>query len=392
VEGPTLSGPPIEVFKQQPHHISNTQAQTVALSFSQCPESGLQKNVAMVLEPVMGTIHLCDMSMFRDFLAVAVLISATAMLSAEDGWTTCTCDGVLTPRHEAGMVGLDGRLYLMGGRRLNPVDVYDLAEKRWTQLRKTPQEFHHFQPVAFEGKIYALGAMTGKYPHETPVSHVLVYDPATDEWEQGAEIPKDRRRGGAGAVAHEGYIYLVAGIQRGHMGGYIPWLDRFDPKTGEWEQLPDAPIARDHFAAAVLDGKLYAVGGRQTSNETGELFSRLVPQVDVFDFSTQTWEVLDEPLPTPRAGSMTAAWKKWIIVVGGESMAQKTAHAEVEALNTETGKWAAWPSLNRGRHGSGLVVFDGSLYVASGSGNRGGSPELDTLEYFKLPEKSSAQD
>ncbi|HAZ25636.1 MAG TPA: hypothetical protein DCY95_14410, partial [Algoriphagus sp.] len=63
-----------------------------------------------------------------------------------------------------------------------------------------------------------------------------------------------------------------------------------------------------------------------------------------------------------------------------ESAAQAPAHAEVEVLDTETNQWIILPSLNQGRHGTGAVIFKGKIYVAAGSANRGGGPELNSLE------------
>ncbi|HEX9743434.1 MAG TPA: hypothetical protein VGA17_11670 [Nitrospiraceae bacterium] len=42
------------------------------------------------------------------------------------------------------------------------------------------------------------------------------------------------------------------------------------------------------------------------------------------------------------------------------------------------------PDFVRGRHGSGLVFWRDALYTAAGSGNRGGSPELDSIERLDL--------
>ena len=65
-------------------------------------------------------------------------------------------------------------------------------------------------------------------------------------------------------------------------------------------------------------------------------------------------------------------------------MAHKEAHKEVEALDPKTGIWESMTSLNRGRHGTQAVVYKGKIYTASGSGNRGGGPELKTLEIASL--------
>jgi hypothetical protein len=68
----------------------------------------------------------------------------------------------------------------------------------------------------------------------------------------------------------------------------------------------------------------------------------------------------------------------------GESISQTSAHAEVEALDVRTGNWVKFPSLNQGRHGTGVVNYKGKLYVANGSANRGGGPELNSIECLQL--------
>lgn len=315
----------------------------------------------------------------------AILLLLLSVATFANGWELLETTGEPKPRHEAGFVAFGGEFYLMGGRRIQPVSVYNPASNRWRNASRPPVEFHHFQPVIHDGKVHIICAMTGKFPNETPLEKVLLYDPARDEWSWGHEIPEDRRRGAAGVVVAGEMIYVVGGIQRGHMGGYVNWLDRYDPATGKWTELPDAPNKRDHFQAACLDGKIYAAGGRTTSRETGDLFNLTVPEVDVYDLATGQWSKLEKALPTPRAGNSTAAIGKDIVVAGGESGGQQLAHNEVEAWDTEQGCWHDYPSLNQGRHGTGLIVFENYIYTCSGSGNKGGSPELATMERMPVP-------
>lgn len=211
------------------------------------------------------------------------------------------------------------------------------------------------------------------------MTHLLIYDPATDRWQVGAEIPADRRRGSAGTVAHDGVLYLVGGNTRGHNSGYVPWLDAFDTRTQRWTRLPDAPHARDHFHAVVLDGKLYAGGGRRSSHDTGDTLSQTIPQLDVYDLRQATWSVADATLPTPRAGAAAIAHHGRVMLLGGESTAQVAGHAEVESYDPATARWVTGPALPRGRHGTQAAQVGGDLYIAAGSGNRGGGPELQDL-------------
>src|SRR5690606_3519331 len=189
--------------------------------------------------------------------------------------------------------------------------------------------------------------------------------PRADRWSQGAEIPAHRRRGAAGVVSHGGRIYLVGGNTRGHMSGYVPWLDAFDPASGHWEELPDAPHARDHFHDAVQDGRHYAAGGRRTSHATRDTVSTTTAPVHVYDSARGRWSRLEAPLSPLRAGAGAWAAGGALLVLGGESARQVLAHAEVEAYGPGSGRGRSLAPLPRGRHGTQATLLGGAVHVAA---------------------------
>jgi hypothetical protein len=81
---------------------------------------------------------------------------------------------------------------------------------------------------------------------------------------------------------------------------------------------------------------------------------------------------------------MSLALGPLLLVAGGESVTQPDAYTEVEALDTRTGTWSLHSNFARGRHGSALARVGDTLFVASGSGSRGGKPELESLELIAL--------
>ncbi len=285
-------------------------------------------------------------------------------------------------RHEAAFVQVGAKFYLMGGRDIRPISIYDTETASWSQGAPPPLELHHFQPVVFEGKIVVIAALTGGWPNETPTTHVYVYDPSSDVWSQGDEIPEDRRRGASGVVLHNNMAYIACGIKNGHIGDHKKWMDRYNLTTGKWEVLADAPRPRDHFQAVVADGKIYAAAGRNTGIDPEDPFGGTISETDVYDIATNRWETLPNGIPTQRAGNAALLFNGELMVVGGESSSQEKAHAEVEALNLTTHKWHSLASLLEGRHGTGMVVWNNALFVASGCGNRGGEPELQTMERY----------
>lgn len=304
-------------------------------------------------------------------------------------WELLPSDDMLMQRHEHGYVAVGDRFFLIGGRGERPVQEYDPATGTWHMRAPLPMEMHHFQAVAYDGRIYVMGAFTGGFPDETPIGHVYIYDPEEDAWAQGPEIPQSRRRGAAGVAAYQDQLYLVSGIQNGHMDGHVPWLDALDPATGEWRSLADAPRPRDHFQAVVLDGKLYAAAGRRSSYATGEALQLTVAEVDVYDFAADTWSTLPPGanIPTQRAGAAAVNFDGKLVVMGGESAvglgesSWPPAHDEVEALDPAAMEWATWAPLAVGRHGIQAIVHEGRIFVASGS-RTVGSAEINSHEVY----------
>lgn len=283
-----------------------------------------------------------------------------------------------TARHEASMVVVGGRLYLMGGRGNLPVEEFDPVRNTWVGRGLAPLELNHFQPVVLGDLVWCVGAFNGNYPNETNVANIYTWDPRTNVWSLGPALPPGRARGAAGAAVYEGRIYLVCGNNQGHNGGARAWFDVFDPATQQWTTLPDAPRARDHHTVAVVGNKLVVAGGRRTTQPNP--FTNTVPEVDVFDFGAGTWSTLAAPIPTRRAGTMTVALGRHVVVIGGESDTQPEAFRSVEALDVLTSEWVILPGLVQTRHSGGLGLVDGRLFVASGAGFAGGFPELDTVE------------
>lgn len=270
------------------------------------------------------------------------------------------------------------KMYLLGGRGNLNIEEYNPQISSWQQKNAKLNNINHFQAVAYNNLIYIVCAFTGGYPEETPVANVYVYDPATDVVSVSHQIPANRRRGSAGAVVYNNKIYVVGGITNGHTNGHVAWFDEYDPATGTWTTLPDAPRARDHFNAAVHGNKLYVVSGRRS--EFPNTFNFTVPEVDIFDFSTGTWSTAPENLPTERAGAAVVTYNDEILVIGGESMAHLEAHKETEALNTSTLQWRTLPELVIARHGTQAVVYNDKIYIASGVSNRGGNPKVPSQE------------
>lgn len=282
-------------------------------------------------------------------------------------------------RHETGSVVNDNKLYVLGGRGNKPVQVFDSSSNRWNTLAPLPLELHHFQPVVHNGYLYVIGAFTCCYPVEDKVSDIYRLNLANNSWEIHGQMPTARLRGSAGTVVYNNKIYLIGGNTNGHSGGAVDWFDEYDPATGNWRILDDAPNARDHFSAAMVGNRLVAAGGRKTAGG----FGGMVAATDVYNFATNNWKT-GEPIPTPRAGTMLGVKSGNVIVIGGETDTQVESHDEVEAYDVINDTWRTLPALDEGRHGGAGGTIGNTLHAITGNLFRGGGNEVTTHEKLNV--------
>ncbi|MCB0667447.1 MAG: hypothetical protein KDC80_16580 [Saprospiraceae bacterium] len=289
-------------------------------------------------------------------------------------------------RHESAFAQVKGKFYAFGGRNTHSVDIYDPLTRSWSKGADSPLEMHHFQAVTYKDEIWVIGAFTGPYPKEEPIAFLWVYNPGEDRWRTAGRLPDGRHRGSAGLVVFKDKFYLLCGNQLGHYTGHNTWFDEFDPATGAWRSMPDAPHTRDHFHAAIINGKLYAAGGRNSSAKTNSVIDATFGEVDVFDFASNSWSSLPSSanIPTERAGTTVIVDGERLIVMGGESGSQVPAHSEVEALDTRTNTWTTLPPMLQGRHGTQAIYYNGIVYLAGGSSDRGGGPEMKSIDCWKI--------
>ena len=102
---------------------------------------------------------------------------------------------------------LNGRLYVMGGIFCNKLQVLEMSEENeftWRVKADLPEECCGAVSCVFEGSQLLLigGSSIGIFPTTT----VSIYDPASDSWAAGPELPHPRRYT---AITHEGQVRLL---------------------------------------------------------------------------------------------------------------------------------------------------------------------------------------
>ncbi len=125
-----------------------------------------------------------------------------------------------------------------------------------------------------------------------------------------------------GHAVVNGRIYLVGG-EHGHAGvnknpkptyEQHDFLLEYNPSTNKWARKADMPIAASHFEGAihVLGNKIVVFGG----NDGWESQTN---KIQVWDPSTNKWKIILNPVPDARQGPASGIWNGRIYYSAGYS-------------------------------------------------------------------------
>jgi N-acetylneuraminic acid mutarotase len=292
---------------------------------------------------------------------------------------------------------LDGRIYVAGGinnpntRFTDSFDSYDPSTNRWTKLASLPEARHHITLTAVNGRNYGIGGFFGGFPNWRAQSTMWSYDPATNRWTPGVNMPSPRAEGVAAAV--DGKIYWI--------GGRVPEVpssahfnehedsnlnEVFDTATGRWLTRAPAPTARNSAASAVIGGKIYVVGGRRFIKSTdGKTRMSNYANLEVYDPRIDRWES-KAPMPQGQGGLGAAAIDGKLHVCGGEKwLPEQGVLSECWSYDPATNIWASLPSLPVARHGIGMAALGRRLHVFGGATRPGGGYATTAHTIFDVP-------
>ena len=319
----------------------------------------------------------------------ALLVSGSAL--AQGKWSSLK----QIPQGEEEVYGTaaGGKMYVLGGLGVfpgwEPKQMnwsFDPATNEWTKLPEVPEGLHHPGLAAVGDKLYWIGGFSiarpqgGGLPAWVPSSAVWIYDINAKTWSEGPALPTPR--GALSATAVGGKIYAIGGARNPsystpELRPNVPVenlavVEVLDTATGQWSTAAPMLTARNHHGSALVDDKIYVVGGRIGSTFIIGL-SNNVSTTEVYDVGKNTWSSVPG-MPTPRSGIGVAAVNGRVHVVGGEAYINDLVgtYRTHEAFDPKTNSWTRLPPMPTPRHGLAVGEIGGKMYAISGSNVAGG--------------------
>jgi N-acetylneuraminic acid mutarotase len=135
------------------------------------------------------------------------------------------------------------------------------------------------------------------------------------------------------------------------------------------------PTARNHFFAAAVDGKIYAMYGRLGSSFVTA--SDVTDLVEEYDPKTDQWRYASRS-PTKRGDVAGGVYDGRIYVTGGEyeEPRGKTTFWAFESFDPKANSWQVLPHIQIARHGFAAAFLGNELHAVGGSFQSDGMPGI----------------
>jgi N-acetylneuraminic acid mutarotase len=287
---------------------------------------------------------------------------------------------------------IDGKLYVVGGyadhiMSSKRVDVFDPVAGTWTRLQDLPSALSHVNLVPGESGFWFAGGMKDKiHPAKDHIiSEVWHYNIELDRYSAAPLLPGHRAGGGLARIGDN--LHYISGLMADRdTDAPDHWiLDLSAWNKGEktdWVNAAPLPLPRNQLSVAVLNGKIYVIGG-QLNHDKQQLDQK---NVDIYDPGSDTWsEGPSLPYGHSHAEGATFVHNNRIWMIAGHHTpdgGKKGFSGDVLTLE-EGGEWQVSGTLPKPVSSPAASIIDNRLYVAGGWDGR---MEEDTKKWLSSPE------
>jgi N-acetylneuraminic acid mutarotase len=305
----------------------------------------------------------------------------------------------------------------------------NFTKVNWGYVASAPAILGEGVGIAVNGKLYTFGGFDVTKSSHTPTKRAYVYTPSKNNWQKIADLPHFPNGSNFGGITNgsittdgtniyiaggytadptgtkqifgtnqvwrynvlsnnytrmpdlpvkistgqleylQGKLHYIGGANFGRtkdLGSHYV-LNLYNLNAG-WKTLASLPNPRHHAGSAILNGKIYFIGGQHGQNYD------LVTQreVDRYDPSTNKWtRVADLPAPGNYGLSHitcnAVVFGQRIIVMGGQAVHKTVETNMVSAYDPTKNIWIKLTPMPQTRHSGISAVLNGNFYYASGS-------------------------
>ena len=252
---------------------------------------------------------------FGGNLGSASLTAATRIYNpTADARTTGT--SFHKPRDFAMAAGMTDGVHLVGGAVSGGVTtdhrVYRPAANSWLVRAPLLTAVNAAVAQVVGGKLYVIGGGSAS----GPTGKVQVYNPSTNSWVLKRSMPT-ARLSAASAVIND-LIYVAGGQTAGI--GTTAALERYNPANDTWTTLRAMPVRREALSGGNVNGQFCVAGGRlAAATPTGNAS----PQTYCYNRGTNVWS-RGPDLVTPRVETASALLNGALYAIGGRSSSTLT--------------------------------------------------------------------
>jgi N-acetylneuraminic acid mutarotase len=237
----------------------------------------------------------------------------------------------------------------------------------WVQKADYPAEKDLFELVEANGHLYGFGGRDGAFTIN--YNTLYEYNPQANTWNQKANMPFSLSYSSSAVLNDK--IYLIGGDSTAADGTKSVY--EYDPVSEIW--TPKAPLltGRVGLASVTSNGKIYAMGGGDKLEE--------------YDPTTNTWTSKADLLGGGTVYSPAAAVNGKIYVFGGYG-----GNIKIQEYDPNTNVWTYKNNIpgSISSYGQKAVTFNGKVYILGGNGEPKGFYEYDPVTeiWTKLPDMS----
>jgi N-acetylneuraminic acid mutarotase len=189
---------------------------------------------------------------------------------------------------------------------------------------------------------------------------------AEDSWMSLAPMPTARSMLGVAVV--DGKIYAIGGASGTQ--NILGTNEVYDPAADKWSSKTPMPTPRCLFGIAVYQNKIYCIGGATIEKNEGYVTGAN----EVYDPATDTWENKTS-MPNPRARLEANTVDNKIFLIGGIGRENPRLFLFLnttilnEVYSPETDSWTTETSMPTPASNYVSAVVDDKIYVMGGESN-----------------------